>query len=88
LYNRLRLVPVPDTATSKLPAVYTVGTTAAVVHVVPLATVFRLFVANSPWPVTWITHGDVIGQSFVMVKGPFTVNAPTSNEKSAFAAGL
>ena len=71
---------VPDTVTSKLPIVYTVGTFADVEHVVPLATTFALFVATSPVPVTCTTQDDVIGQSMVCVNGPCNVNVPTSNE--------
>jgi hypothetical protein len=71
---------VSPTETSKLPPVYTFGTAAAVVQGVPLATTFALFVATNPVPVTWTTHGAVIGQSFVMVSGPFSVNTPTSKE--------
>jgi hypothetical protein len=61
--------------------VYPDATAAAVVHVVPLATTFTLFVAASPLPVTCTTQETVIGHSFVIVNGPFTVNTPTSNEK-------
>jgi hypothetical protein len=67
--------------------VYPVATAAAVVQVTPLATTFALFVAARPVPVTWITHNEVIGQSLVMVSGPFSVNAPTSKLKSVFDAG-
>jgi hypothetical protein len=42
--------------------VYTDGVEAAEVHVVPLATIFALFVDAKFVPVTWITHGAVIGQ--------------------------
>jgi hypothetical protein len=57
--------------------VYTVGTAPAVEHVSPYAIAFAWFVAANPVPVTWTTHGDVIGQSFVIVSGPFSVNKPT-----------
>jgi hypothetical protein len=43
---------VAPTATSKLPAVNTVGTAATVVHGVPLATTLALFVDANPVPVT------------------------------------
>jgi hypothetical protein len=67
--------------------VYPVATAAADVHVTPLATTLTLFVAKNPVPVTCTTHDDVIGQSFVMVRGPFNVKTPTSNEKSVFPLG-
>ena len=76
------------TATSKLPAVYPVGTEAPVEHVTPFATTFALFEDTSPVPVTCTTHDAVIGQSMSCVNGPFSVKTPTSNEKSAFAPGL
>ena len=65
-----------------------VGTAADVEHVSVFATTFAWFVAASPVPVTCTTHDDVIGQSFVIVSGPFSVNKPTSKEKSVFPAGL
>jgi hypothetical protein len=68
--------------------VYTVGTGAAFAQVTPLATTFTWFVLTSPVPVTCTTHFEVIGQSFVMVSGPFSVKTPTSNEKWVFALGL
>jgi hypothetical protein len=71
---------VAPTATSKLPPVYTAGTVADVEHVTPFAITFARFVEARPVPVTCTTHGDVIGQSFVMVSGPFSVNTPTSKE--------
>jgi hypothetical protein len=70
---------VAPTATSKLPPVKTGGTAAAVEQVTPFATTLALFVLTSPVPVTCTTHGAVIGQSFVIVNGPFNVNGPTSN---------
>ena len=39
---------VAPTATSKLPPVYTVGTAVELSHVSPLASTFRLFVADNP----------------------------------------
>jgi hypothetical protein len=60
--------------------VYTVGAATEVSQAVPLAKTFTLFVDASPVPVTCTTHDTVIGHSFVMVNGPFTVNTPTSKE--------
>jgi hypothetical protein len=68
--------------------VYTAAAAAAVVHAVLLFIAFTLFVTTSPVPVTWTTPDDVIGQSFVMVSGPFNVKSPTSNEKSVWATDV
>jgi hypothetical protein len=71
---------VVPTVTSKLPPVYVVGTAADVEQVTPLATTFALFVATSPVPVTCTTQDIVIGHSFVIVSGPFSVKTPISKE--------
>jgi hypothetical protein len=68
------------TDTSKLPLANTVGTVADVEHVTLFATTFARLVAASPVPVTCTTHDAVIGQSLVIVSGPFSVNTPTSKE--------
>jgi hypothetical protein len=70
-------VSTPVAGTSKVCPVYGEGTDAVVPHTALLACTRALFDAFSPAPVTWTTHGTVIGQLMAMVSGPLRVKTPT-----------
>jgi hypothetical protein len=60
--------------------VYPTGVDAVLLQTSEDGETLTWFVKANPVPVSWTTHGEVIGQSFVMVNGPFSVNTPTLNE--------
>jgi hypothetical protein len=76
-----------DTLISSEDPVYPVGIVTAAAHVVDDSTMRARFVLANPVPVTWTTHGAVSAQTTSCVNGPFSVNMPTSKEKSALSAG-
>jgi hypothetical protein len=60
--------------------VYPTGVDAALLHVSDEGETFTLLFTAKPVPVSCTTHGEVIGQSFVIVNGPFNVKPPTLKE--------
>jgi hypothetical protein len=60
--------------------VYPTGVDAELLHVSDEGETFTRFVKAKPVPVSCTMHFDVIGQSFVIVSGPFSVKTPTSKE--------
>jgi hypothetical protein len=78
---------VTPTATANDTPAYPVGVAVALAQTSALPTTRTAFELEKPTPVTCTTQDAVNGQSMSCVNGPFSVNVPTSNEKSALAAG-